>query len=454
MMQGPDAGSLEQRVEAVIARIARLDRTCRAFSLTTPERARQAVWRIGRDGPGGALAGRTLAVKDVLDMAGLPTAAGARTPPVEEARADSTVVARLTAAGLVPVGKTTLVELAFGTWGINRATGTPRNPWDPAQERVPGGSSSGSAVAVAAGLADLALGTDTGGSIRIPAALNGLTGLKPSRGRVSRAGCLPLSPSLDTVGPMAWTVEEVARMFALIAGPDPLDPVTAAATPFDADAALSAAATSLKGRPVAVLADADLALVTDPVGEAYMAALDRLQAAGARLREVRPAVSLPACVEPCGLVIAHEGWREWQGRLERLGGEMDPLVLARLSAGAAHGPTAHARALAARAADQARFHAWLQDFAALLTPTVPLTAPTVAEAGEERTLPFSPYTRAANWLDLPALALPCGADRAGLPVSLQILGLPGDEAGVIALGQAFQRLTDWHTRRPPEPAAG
>lgn len=435
---------VQERLEAQLARIARLEPKLDAFALTTPERAREAAWRLERSGQAGPLAGRTLAVKDLLDLRGLPTGGGSRNPHVEEARGDAAAVRRLLDAGMIPVGKANTVELAFGTWGTNQATATPRNPWDMEKHRAPGGSSSGSAVAVAAGLADMALGTDTGGSIRIPCALNGLTGLKPTVGRVSRAGCLPLSGTLDTVGPMAWTVAEVARMFAALAGPDPADPATAGAEPFDAEAAL---AFRLKDKRVAVLRDADLAGVSDPVGAAYLEAVAVFERLGARLTEVRPAVSLAACVEPTGQLIAYEAWQRWGGWIERNAPAMDPGTLSRMQGGSRLTPGDHARLLAARAADQGRFHAWMQDFAGLLTPTVPVPAP-VLEDSDQATLPFSPFTRAANWLDLPALALPCGATRDGLPLSLQVLGSPRDEATVIGLGHAFQQATDWHERRP------
>ncbi|WP_049766612.1 amidase [Rhodospirillum centenum] len=433
------------RLEEQLSRIGRLDRELRAFALVLPELAREAAWRLER-GPGtGPLAGRTLAVKDLFDLRGVPTAAGARTPVVDEAPATATALDHLLRAGMIPLGKAATVELAFGTWGINRATGTPRNPWDMTVARVPGGSSSGSAVAVAAGLADMALGSDTGGSIRIPCALNGISGIKTTVGRVSRAGVVPLSPTLDTVGPMAWSVAEAAALLEAMAGPDPADPATLERPGFGAAAAL---ARSVRGCRLAVLGDADLASVADPVGAAYLEALSVLERQGARLQEVRPAVAPGACVEPTGRLIGAEGWRRWSDRVERFAPEMDPGTLARLQAAASSTEADHARLLAARAADQGRFHAWMQDFDALLTPTVPVTAPPL-DTADETTLPFSSFTRMANWLDLPAVALPCGQSGEGLPVSLQVLALPWGEEAAVAVAHAFQQVTDWHRRRPP-----
>jgi aspartyl-tRNA(Asn)/glutamyl-tRNA(Gln) amidotransferase subunit A len=442
---------VQARVSAQLARIDRLDRHLRAFALVTPELALEAAWAVDRAGATGFLTGKTLAVKDLFDMRGLPTGAGARTPVVGEAGRDAAAVARLRAAGMVPVGKTAMVELAFGTWGINRAVGTPRNPWDAGVERVPGGSSSGSAVAVAAGLADMALGSDTGGSIRIPCALNGLTGLRPSFGRVSRAGTAPLAPSADSMGPMARTVGEVAAMMAALAGPDGDDPATAAAAPFDAEAMHRAS--MLKGARLAVLGDADLAPVQSAVGDAYLTAIATLERLGAKLVEVSPPVTPYACVEPAGLFLAGEAWRCWEERYHRLGGEMDPGTRTRLEGGSRIGPGEMARLVAARAGDQGRHRAWAQDFTAILTPTVPITAPAFA-AADESTLPFSTYSRIANWLDLPALALPGGFDGVGLPLSIQVLGMTGADEQVLGIGQAWQGATDWHERRPDLSAFG
>lgn len=444
-MNEPESMRPTERAEAQLARIGRLDRVLNAFALVVPELARETAWIVEREGKAGPLAGRTLAVKDLLDMRGLPTGGGARTPVVEEASADSAAVARLKKAGMIPLGKAAMVELAFGTWGINCAMGTPRNPWDSQVLRVPGGSSSGSAVAVAAGLACMALGSDTGGSIRIPSALNGLTGLRPSFGRVSRAGCLPLSPSMDTVGPMAWSVAEVVCMMQALAGPDPADPATASAAPLDTAAVF--AGTPLRGQRLAVLPDSALASVATEIGDAYLKAVAELERLGARLVELPPAIPPQACIEPAGMLLAGEAWGCWAERVERYGGEMDPGVRSRLGLGAGVGRDGLVRLHAGRAADQGRFYAWLQDYSALLTPTVPITAPAV-DSVDESNLPFSTYTRMANWLDLPALALPCGVDRQGLPMSLQILGLPGRDEAVLALGHAYQQATDWHMRRP------
>jgi len=433
------------RTESRLERLAARDRDIGALALVLERPALDAARRLDRDGHDGPLAGLTLGIKDLFDVRGTPTGAGSRNPPVAEAPRTAVAVERLVAAGMIPLAKTRTVAFAFGTWGINRATGTPRNPWDRTEVRVPGGSSSGSAVAVAAGLVDAALGTDTGGSVRIPAALNGVTGLKPSSGRIGRTGLLPLCPTLDTVGPMAKDVATVAAMFAALAGPDPDDPSTAGAAAFDPTARVWPTGHVPR---LAVLGDAALSRVADPVGEAYLRALSDFEAAGVRLVEVRPPIPLDAFMEPTGLLIAAEAWTLWHEHVERHGADMDPGVLARLSAGRDIGAAERTRLLGARRADQGRMHAWLQDHDALLTPTVPIPAPRLADA-DEATLPFSHFTRAANWLDLPALAMPCGMTSGHLPVSLQVMGLPLDERRVLALGEVFQKATGWHLETPP-----
>jgi aspartyl-tRNA(Asn)/glutamyl-tRNA(Gln) amidotransferase subunit A len=437
--------------EQAIADINRLDPHLRAFVGFEPEWLRERAWGMARSTiPSGPLKGLGLAVKDLLDLRGLSTGGGSRHPHIGDAPTDAIAVQKLAAAGMLPLGKTHTVELAFGTWGINRATATPRNPWDAVVERVPGGSSSGSAVAVAAGLADAALGTDTGGSIRIPAALNGIAGLKPTQGRVSRRGCLPLCPDLDTVGPMARRVETLAWMLGAMAGPDPADPPTLLEPqgpkpgPYDPARAVT---TPMRGKRLGVLADHALDNVANSVGEAYLAACAVLESAGVRLVEVRPPLPLPALVEPSGLLMAGAAWRHWRGWLERYESEMDPGVAARLKAGQDISDAELMTLRNSRRADQQRFHAWLEDIDGLLTPTLPLTAPALATADESR-LPFSRFVRAANWLDLPAVAVPCGFDRGGLPISLQVLGLPWRDALVLGIAAAYQRATDWHDRRP------
>jgi aspartyl-tRNA(Asn)/glutamyl-tRNA(Gln) amidotransferase subunit A len=380
--------------------------------------------------------GPTFAVKDLMDVAGVPTGGGAQVPLDPDPQHHAVVVERLLLAGWSAVGKTHTVELAYGGWGTNRAVGAPWNPWDASVHRAPGGSSSGSAVAVAAGLCDAALGSDTGGSVRIPAAVCGVVGLKPGRGLVSLKGVHPLAPALDTVGTLARSVDTAARALAVISGDQ--------RGPFDAEAAL---ATDVRGRRLAAIPLDALGEVEAEVGRLYLEAIARLKAAGLNVEMVRPLSALEQSFGPNGLLMAGEGWRIWRERIERHGAVMDPWIVKRFQAGRdvsdAELDEVHRR----RAADQQAFHAWLAPYDGLLSPTCPIAAPPL-DSIDETTSPLSRLTRAANYLDLPGITVPCGLTAEGLPAGLQILGRPRDEAAVVALGAAFERVSGWDGRSP------
>ena len=261
--------------------------------------------------------GPTFAIKDLFDVKGVPTGGGAKVPLAESPAAHAVVVQKLLDAGWRAVGKTQTVELAYGGWGTNRAVGAPWNPWDAKVRRAPGGSSSGSAVAVAAGLVDAALGSDTGGSVRIPASTCGVVGLKPGRGLVSLTGVHPLAPSLDTVGALARDVATAARMLGIISGPDGK---TATREAFD-------------GRRLAAIPLEHLGEVNADVGRLYLAALDRLRKTGVTVQMVRPPRALDESFAPNGLLMAGEGWRIWRERIETHRKVMDPWIVKRFEVG-------------------------------------------------------------------------------------------------------------------------
>ena len=385
--------------------------------------------------------GPTVAIKDLIDIAGVPTGGGARTPVDPAPAHHAIVVERLLQAGWSIVGKTHTVELAYGGWGTNRAVGAPWNPWDAAAHRVPGGSSSGSAVAVAAGLVDAALGSDTGGSVRIPAAVCGVVGLKPGRGLVSLKGVHPLSPALDTVGALARDVATAARVLAVISGPDG---DTAVRAPFDAEAALCA---DVRGRRLAAIPPQDLGELDAEVERLYLAAVNRLRDAGLTVDMVAPPQALEESFIPNGLLMAGEGWRIWRERIAAHGAEMDPWIVRRFEAGRDVSDARLAEVHRQRAQGQRLFHAWLADYDGLVSPTCPIPAPPIA-AVDETTSPLSRLTRAANYLDLPGISVPCGLTESGLPVGLQIIGRSADEDAVVALGAAFERVSGWNGRAP------
>ncbi|MBW8815637.1 MAG: amidase [Caulobacterales bacterium] len=413
-----------------LARIRRYDGRLKAFvQVFDPPLAGETA-----DGP-------TVAVKDLIDVAGVPTGGGARVPLAERPEHHARVVERLLMAGCSIVGKTHTVELAYGGWGTNRAVGAPWNPWDAKVHRAPGGSSSGSAVAVAAGLCDAALGSDTGGSVRIPAAVCGVVGLKPGRGLVSLKGVHPLSPSLDTVGALARDVATAARTLAVISGPDG---EAATRETFDAEDALKL---DVRGRRLAAIPPDALGELDPEVARLYLEALERLRGAGMDVALVPPPQGLDQSFAPNGLLMAGEGWRIWRARIEAHGPVMDPWIVRRFEAGREVSDERLARAHLEREAHQQGFHAWLADYDGLLSPTCPIPAPPMDEI-DETVSPLSRLTRAANYLDLPGISVPCGLTASGLPTGLQILGRPRQEAMVVALGAAYERVSGWNGRSP------
>jgi aspartyl-tRNA(Asn)/glutamyl-tRNA(Gln) amidotransferase subunit A len=389
----------------------------------------------------GAGGGPVFAIKDLFDVRGAPTGGGAKVPLADDPAAHAVAVQKLLDAGWRAVGKTQTVELAYGGWGTNRAVGAPWNPWDAKVRRAPGGSSSGSAVAVAAGFCEAALGSDTGGSVRIPAATCGVVGLKPGRGLVSLKGVHPLAPALDTAGALARDVATAARMLAVISGPDG---ATATRGPFDAEAALAA---DVEGRRLAAIPLEHLGEVDADVGRLYLAALDRLRKAGVTVQMVRPPKALDESFAPNGLLMAGEGWRIWRERIEAHGKVMDPWIVKRFEVGRDISDERLAEAHEQRAADQREFHAWLAAYDGLATPTCPIPGPPMDQV-DETTSPLSRLTRAANYLDLPGISVPCGLTGEGMPAGLQIIGRPRDETTVVSLGAAFEKVSGWNGRTP------
>ena len=385
--------------------------------------------------------GPVFAVKDMIDVAGVPTGGGARVPLDPAPAHHAVTVERLLQAGWSAVGKTRTVELAYGGWGTNRAVGAPWNPWDARTHRAPGGSSSGSAAAVAAGFCDAALGTDTGGSVRIPAAVCGVVGLKPGRGLVSLKGVHPLSPALDTVGALARDVPTAARTLAIISGPDDAEAVRG---PFDAEAALAADVAHFRITALDVEA---LGEVDPQVARLYGEAVERLRDAGLAVTRVTPPQVLEDSFEANGVLMAGEGWRIRGERITQHRHVMDPWIVRRFEAGRDISDARLEAAKARRADHQASFLSWLAGYDAFLSPTCPIAAPPI-ETVDETTSPLSRLTRAANYLDLPAISVPCGLTAEGMPVGLQIAGRPRDESSVVALGAAFERVSGWSGRSP------
>ena len=438
-------------VDCYLQRIGRHDNKYHAFVEVYADEARaaaEAADRARKAGQAsGALHGIPLALKDLIDVAGKRTTGGSlfwreRVSPVT-----ATVARRLSDAGMITLGKTHMVEFAFGAWGTNQTMGTPWNPWDLETPRTPGGSSSGSGVAVAAALAPAAIGSDTGGSVRIPASLCGIVGLKTTVGRVSNYGTLRLSETLDTLGPMTRDVEDAALLFNAMHGFDPQDAETLPHAQVDA---LRDLKTGVSGMRFAVLPDAELGELDPAVARAFAAALDVMRGLGARIETLALPLAYKRLAEIVGKIIAAEGYalhREWIDR-DDLPFDRDVRDRIRWAKGLAAAD--YIQVMAERRHLQRKVDAFLRDYDALLMPTTPLPAIPLS-AVDQGKAPMSLLTRPINLLDMCALALPCGFTAGGLPVSLQIAGRSYEEARILRIGWAFENATEWHRRRPPAP---
>jgi aspartyl-tRNA(Asn)/glutamyl-tRNA(Gln) amidotransferase subunit A len=431
-------------------RIARLDGQLHAYVRVDAESAMlqaQAADLQRRAGlPLPALHGLPIAVKDLCDIDGQITTFGSQAWVSRRSTETSTVVERLLENGMILLGKTHMVEFAFGSWGTNPLMGTPRNPWDMTEHhRAPGGSSSGSGVAVAGGLAPAAIGSDTGGSVRAPAAFNGLTGLKTTSGLISLHGTLALAPSLDTIGPMTRTAEDAGLLTAAVAGPDWRDPTTLGRAPFR-----FAAGGTRPGYPwrVALLApDA----YPWPVDEAVQSALDDvvrvLRSLGARVDIVTLPFDFADLMRRVGIMIAVEAYHQHAGHIQTPDPAIGPWVRKRILAGGAQDAYAYQSLLEHRRATIAAFNDWMQTYDVLLTPTLPFEACPVDDINEEVT-PVGAFNRAVNYLDACAITLPAGFSGSGMPIGVQLIAPGWHENTLLQCGQAFQQVTDWHHRQP------
>jgi aspartyl-tRNA(Asn)/glutamyl-tRNA(Gln) amidotransferase subunit A len=435
-------------VEELLARIARLDPELRCHITVTPERAvadaRAAEAEIARGAVRGPLHGVPIGIKDLIDVAGVRCTSGSRILAEHVPSRDAAVTERLRAAGAVCLGKHNLHEFAYGVTNTNPHWGACRNPWD--RERVPGGSSGGGGAALAAGLCALAVGTDTGGSIRIPAAACGVVGLKPTLGRVSRRGVFPLAWSLDHVGPMARTVEDAALMLAAIAGPDPEDPWCAARPVEDLTSDLERGVAGLRlGVPRPYFFDG-----LDPEVEREVErALGTLERLGARRIEcdARPlarAYTAFHAMLASEASAAHERW------MRERPGDYGDLTRRALALGYFVSAVDYVNARREQARIRVAFAAMFETVDLLVTPALPRTALAIGEpVSREPSEAWNRLLVPFNLAGLPALSIPCGFDAAGLPIGLQIVGAPFDEARVLRAGRAYERETEWHRRRPP-----
>jgi aspartyl-tRNA(Asn)/glutamyl-tRNA(Gln) amidotransferase subunit A len=446
-------GTLSSReiVVSYLNRIGALDERLHAFVDVYRDSALAAAREADRERQAGnsrgPLHGVPIALKDLLHIRGRITTAGSKHRPHGVASETATVVERLLAAGMIPLGKTHLVEFAFGGWGCNEPMGAPWNPWDTATHRVAGGSSSGSAVAVAGALAPAALGTDTGGSVRIPASLCGITGFKPTYGVSSLAGVFPLATTLDSVGPLTRDVDDAALLLAAMSGPDPRDPATLGAPAIDFAGAM-AAGFDLTGIRIAALPVGQFSWPADPaVLAAREAAMATLLKLGAAIDEAPAPFDLHDVMVRNGRIIAAEAYALHRVYIGDETVAIDPWVRKRTLAGKDIGAIEYRDALAARERAASSFAEWMHGRDALLTPTLPITA-TPLDQVDEATTPLATFTRAVNYVGGCGVSLPAGFSHEGLPIGIQLIGAPFADATLVRIGRAFQSATDWHRRRP------
>ncbi|MBT6277792.1 MAG: amidase [Chromatiales bacterium] len=445
--------SAVELAEHFIARIEALDGTLNAYLLRTPERALDAARAADALGFQGAhpLRGIPYAVKDLYNVAGLATTGGTRILKDAIADHDCPVVARLNAAGMALLGKTNTVQFAYGGVGINHDHGTPHNPWHTVHH-VPGGSSSGSGVAVASGMAPMALGTDTGGSVRIPAALCSVTGLKTTVGRISRDGIYPLSWTLDSVGPLTRNVADSALVYEALAGHDDADPSTHGQRPVRVKHALDG---DIRGLRIAFAESVFWEGVDAEVASAVRRSAQAFEARGAKVSSIEfSSAERARTINPRGLIIAAEAYtlnRRW---VDERFDELDPIVAHRVIKGRdviAHEYLANMREFEQLRRDTIEA---MRDIDVLLCPATMHASRTVAEVdGDSETygrynLGYLRNTAIGNTLNLCGLSVPCGFTSEGLPIGLMLYAKPFDEMSALRAGHAFQCETDWHAAVP------
>lgn len=438
--------------EAYLDRITALDGRINAYITVTAERAREDARRaadeVVRGSCRGPLHGVPIGLKDLYDTAGILTTAGAKVHADRVPAADSTAARKLRDAGSVLLGKLNTHEFAWGATTNNPHYGPTHNPWD--LSRVPGGSSGGSGAAIAAGLAAATLGTDTGGSIRIPASLCGCVGFKPTFGRVSKAGVIPMSWVFDHPGPITQTVEDAAIVLQAIAGYDPHDPMTVNTPVPDYRAALRG---GLAGMKIGLLRgyfadslDAEVALAMD-------AAADQLRELGAELRDVDAGLDRETMGSAFTVVIA-EGQEyhapQFTAHKEDFGRDLQAVLTTPL-------PDAVGLTAAYRLGYEINrtVRLLLEEVDLLLAATTPIPAPSIGQefiavAGNQVGVSnvLASLTMPFNATGMPALALPCGFTAGGLPIGMQFVGKPFDEPAVLRAAHAYEQATGWHKRRP------
>ena len=430
-------------IDAHLARIGETDTTLNSFITLLPEQAKAAARRaeseIQAGNYRGPLHGIPVGLKDLFNTGGVRTTSGSRIFDTFVPDHDCTVAARFQQAGAILLGKLNMHPFAYGPTGENADYGHMHNPWNP--ELITGGSSGGSGSATAAGQCTITMGSDTGGSVRIPAALCGIVGLKPTYGLVSRHGLTPLSWSLDHPGPIVRTVEDAALAMNAIAGHDPNDIASSREAIPDYTTALTG---DVRGLKIGVPREFFEAPLDPEVAAAVQQAISQLEDLGAIVTEVSFPLFQHAQAISGTILMAKEG------------DKLYPPVRIRLEAGLFITAIDYLKAQQARTVFNHETRQLLTDVDLLLGPTEPVTAPPIlaekVQAGEQTigtTAALTQYTRPYNITGGPAISVPCGFSKSGMPIGLQLAGKPFDELTVLRAAHAYEQATNWRTRRPP-----
>ncbi len=453
MIRSGDVSPVEI-IEAHLSRIRSTEPILNSFITVLADEARAAARQAERDIRAGRyrgpLHGIPVGLKDLFNTGGVRTTSGSRIYDNYIPAQDCTVAARFREAGAILLGKLNMHQFAYGPTGENPDYGHMHNPWDP--ERVSGGSSGGSGSATAAGQCTITTGSDTGGSIRIPAALCGIVGLKPTYGRVSRHGLTPLAWSMDHPGPMVRTVEDAAISMNIIAGYDPHDVASANVPVPDFTAALTG---DIRGLRIGVPRQYLEAPLDPEIRQSVNDALGQMETLGAEVVEVEfPEFNDAAAISTTMLMA--EASACFRDLLASDGSRLYEPVRLRLEAGLFISAADYLRAQQGRAIFDRAARLLLDDVHLLAGPTEPVTAPPLLQqqvlAGEQEigtVAALTQYTRPYNITGFPAISVPCGFTAEGMPIGLQLAGRPFDEETVLRAAHAFEQSTDWHTRRPP-----
>jgi aspartyl-tRNA(Asn)/glutamyl-tRNA(Gln) amidotransferase subunit A len=439
--------SSEELTQAHLDRISKLDTSLNCFISLTPEtalkRAREMDAEIQKGIYRSPMHGIPIALKDLFETQGIPTTAGSLFFKDWVPEVDGIVVERLQAAGGINLGKLNMHEIALGVTNNNPHFGACHNPWD--FERTPGGSSGGSGSALAADLCMGSMGSDTGGSIRIPASLSGVVGLKPTYGRVSLRGVVPLSWNLDHPGPMARRVGDAALLLQVVSGYDPEDP---ASVDMDVPDYMAQLQGNVRGWRVALAEDQFFTKANAEVLAAVRQAAEVFASLGAQINPVE----FPGAYEAAkdnGLMVTSDAAAFHQERLADMPDKFGEDVRQRMEMGAAYTSGEYSLARRNQAVLRRKFEQFFNEYDLLLTATTPITAPLLeGPDAVEQALTLTRFTAPFNFSGFPAISLPCGFTDQGLPIGLQIVTRPWGEAALLRAAQAYESATEWHQRRP------